>query len=148
MHKYVKVCPNLAGLLRLRQDILGLLNQKVQADAQKAALNETIQAHHKAHNPSGVHFNGEAKRPAPQTDDGNDAKDANTYASEPDGPKSTVEDQAERIIAGQRSIHDLMMMASSGSMPSRIVSSLPPSPSVSSGASTCVGRRTRYHQAQ
>ena len=38
------------------------------------------------------------KRSAPQTDDGNEANDANTYASERDCPKSRDEFQEEHII--------------------------------------------------
>ena len=109
MNKFVKTCPNSAGFLPLRQDILDLLNQKVQDDAPKAALDKIIQEHNKVHNPSGVPFKGEAKRPAPQTDDGNKAKDAKTYASEPNGPRSRDEFQEEHIIPGQSSDHEFMI---------------------------------------
>ena len=84
-------------------------DQKVQAADQKAALNEIIQADTNDHNPSGAPLKGEAKRPAPQTDDGNEAKDAKTYASEPGGPKSKDEVQEEHIIAGQSSDHEFMI---------------------------------------
>ena len=68
-----------------------MLNQKVLADAQKVAFGNIIQEHYKAHNPVGVSFKGESRRPAPQAVDGNEAKDAKTYASELDGPKSRGE---------------------------------------------------------
>ena len=72
-----------------------MLNQKVLADAQKVVLDNIIQEHNKAHNPSGVHFKGAAKRPAPKTGCGNEAKDDKTYASELDGPKEHIIVRAE-----------------------------------------------------
>ena len=74
MHEFGKTCPNSAGFLPVWQDILDLQDQKVQAADQKAALHDIIQAHNKEHSPSGAPFKGEAKWPAPQTDDGNQAK--------------------------------------------------------------------------
>ena len=109
MNKFAKTCPNSAAIHPVRQGILDLLDQKVQATDHKAALNEIIQAHNKARNPIGAPFKGETKRPAPKPDDGNDAKDAKTYASEPDGPKSRDEFQEEHIIAGQSSDHEFVI---------------------------------------
>ena len=74
-----------------------MLDEKAQSADQKAALNEIIQACNKTRNPIGAPFKGEAKRFAPQTDDGNEAKDAKTYASETDGPETRDEFQEEHI---------------------------------------------------
>ena len=80
-----------------------MLNKKLLADAQQAVL-DNIQEHNNAHNPSGVPLNGEANRPAPQTYDGNDAKDANTYASEADGPKPKVSFQRNATLPSRATI--------------------------------------------
>ena len=64
-NKFVKTCPNSAGFLPLRQDILTLVEQKVQSNNQKSSLQKIIRDHDKACNPSGVLFKGEAKRPPP-----------------------------------------------------------------------------------
>ena len=108
-NKFIKTCPNSAGFLPLRQDILDLLYQKIQGDGPRSTVEKVIEDHNKAHNPSGVPFKGEAKRPAPQTDDGNDAKDAKTYEPEPNGPKSREEFEEAEIFPGQSSDHEFMI---------------------------------------
>ena len=109
LSKYVKTCPNAAGFLPLRQDILDLLDQKVQSDEHKQAIQSIIKEHNKNYNPSGVPFKGENKRPAPVGSDDAEKNGAKTYAAEVQGPKSRDEFEAEQIIPGQSSDHEFMV---------------------------------------
>ena len=65
--KYVKTCPNAAGFLPLRQEILDLVEQKVQSTTGKETIQKMVEEHNKKFNPSGVPFKGETKRPAPES---------------------------------------------------------------------------------
>ena len=108
--QFVKTCPNAAGFLPLRQDILDLLQQKVTSEKQKQAVEKLIEEHNKKHNPSGVPFKGEAKRPAPRNpDDDAEAQAAKVYPPESDGPRSRDEFSQEHIIVGQKSDHEFMV---------------------------------------
>ena len=110
LSRFVKTCPNAAGFLPLRQDILDLLEQKVQSTEQKEAIQKIIAEHNKNHNPSGVPFKGEAKRPAPATSSGDaEARAAKTYPAEVQGPKSRDEFDAECIMPGQSSDHEFIV---------------------------------------
>ena len=109
LSKYVKTCPNAAGFLPLRQDVLDLLEQKVQATEHKEAIQSIITEHNKKHNPSGVPFKGEAKRRAPESSADAEAQAAKTYAAESTGPRSKDEFDAENIMPGQSSDHEFLV---------------------------------------
>ena len=107
---FVKTCPNAAGFLPLRQDILDLLQQKVTSATHKEVVEKLIEEHNKKYNPSGVPFKGEAKRPAPRNADSDaEAQAAKVYPPESDGPRSRDEFTQEHIIVGQNSDHEFMI---------------------------------------
>ena len=107
--KFVKTCPNASGFLPLRQDVLDLLEQKVQSTEQKEAIEKIITEHNKNHNPSGVPYKGETKRPAPVNTADEVAHRAKTYPAESDGPRSKDEFGPTQIMAGQSSDHEFMV---------------------------------------
>ena len=109
MDKFLQTCPNAAGFLPLRQDILSLLEQKVRSEIPKEGLNKIIQEHDKVHNPSGVPFKGEAKRSAPQDPTVEEGQHAKTCAPESDGPRSKEEFKEDEIFPGQSSDHEFMI---------------------------------------
>ena len=109
LSKFVKTCPNAAGFLPLRQDILDLLEQKVQSNEQKQAIQSIIAEHNKNYNPSGAPFKGEAKRPAPAISADAEARAAKTYPAESDGPRSRDEFDADQIMPGNSSDHEFMV---------------------------------------
>ena len=108
--QFVKTCPNAAGFLPLRQDILDLLHQKVTSETHKKAVEQLIEEHNKKHNPSGVPFKGDAKRPAPSNpDEDAEAQSAKVFPPESDGPRSRDDFAQENIIVGQNSSHEFMI---------------------------------------
>lgn len=107
--KFVKTCPNAAGFLPLRQDVLDLLEQKINTPKQQEALKLIIQEHDKKYNPSGVPFKGDAKRPAPVNPENTEAQAAKVYPPEVQGPKSRDEFDGNDIMTGQNSDHEFMI---------------------------------------
>ena len=107
--KYAKTCPNAAGFLPLRQDVLDLLGQKVQSTKGKATIHKLIEEHNKEYNPSGVPFKGEAKRPAPENPEDAEARACKEYPPESEGPRSRDEFEQEQIMTGQTSDHEFMI---------------------------------------
>ena len=109
--KFVNTCPNAAGFLPVRQDIIDLLESKVQGPEYKQAIKDIIKEHNRNHNPSEVPFKGEAKRPAPESrdDDDDQARRAKEYPAESDGPKSRDEFEADDIIPGNGGDHEYMV---------------------------------------
>ena len=106
--KFVKTCPNAAGFLPVRQDIIDELESKVQGPEYLQSIKDIIKDHDKKHNPSEVPFKGETKRPAPESQDEDQARRAKEYPAEPDGPKSYDEFQQDEIIGGNAGDHELM----------------------------------------
>jgi len=60
--KFVQTCPNAAGSLPLRQDILDLMHQKLLDESVKKAFAECVDKHNEKYNVSGVPYKGEGKR--------------------------------------------------------------------------------------
>ena len=104
---YVKTCPNAAGSLPIRQEILDTLEHKIKADHHREALKKLIEEHNKNYNVSGMPFKGEGKRPAPSGNaEEKEAQTAKMYAAEPAGPKSVDEFEKDMIVGGQTSEHE------------------------------------------
>ena len=81
--------------------------------------------HNKKHNPSGVPFKGELKRPAePSGPDENEVANAKVYDADPDGPKSRSEVNPSMILPGTSTGTSCATMGSLTCTPSMIASCL------------------------
>ena len=107
---FVQTCPNAAGFLPLRQDVLDVMGSKVKLDAVKAELDNIVSEHNKVHNPSGVPYKGELKRSTvsgPRSEE-EDAK-AKVYSEDPNSPKSKEDFDPAMVFPGIDVDHEVMI---------------------------------------
>ena len=107
---YVQTCPNAAGFLPVRQDVLDAMGSKVKLEAVTAELDKAVAEHNKVHNPSCVPYKGE-KRSAVQGPRSDEAEGgtAKVYPPDPKGPKSKEEFDPTMVFPGNDTDHELLV---------------------------------------